>query len=99
MASDGFAMLVIGVAVGYFIWGNEPNYVDAVKMSEEGGGESYILAKTTLGTLDQVAVIHGLIDDRTGCLTMLGAMERDGGSWICAPASAATYGRAWWHFW
>lgn len=98
MADGGGGYLIVGLVVGYFIWGNEPNYIDNVKANEESGA-SYVLVKRSSWEFDQVAVIHGLIDDAAGCETMRRAMQREGGRWACVPAMSAGGGKPWWNFW
>ena len=97
----GIGGVLLGVAIGYFIWGNEPAYIDNLKASAEGEpfNQTWVLAKTTFGFYDQIALVHGLVDDAHGCETFRAAIAREGGDWICVPASAITGGKPWWEFW
>ena len=76
--------VLVGILIGFLIWGLEPDYIKNVKDSEPG--ETFILVKHGLAGREQVAVIHGMLDDRLACTTMADAMTEGGGTWVCYPA-------------
>ena len=81
-----------GLLIGFILWGSgltDPADIKNLKSSSDAYGPAYVLAKDGVGGLgqtDQVAIIHGLLDDRLGCQTMADAMTVDGGRWYCIPA-------------
>ena len=102
--SDGGGLggVLLGVAIGYFIWGNEPAYIDNLKASAAAPviGDSWIVAKRVSGDEYQMAVIHDLLDNREVCEVVRSAIAAyKGAEWICSPAHLAQGGKPWWEFW
>ena len=107
---DGIGLLVVGVVMGYYLWGIEPNYIDNLRADE---GTSYILAKTNRDypSGDQVVVFHGLGglglgSNRTACMHVarlwaatITEWEDESDSWVCVGAGGAGGGKPWWKFW
>ena len=85
------AGLAGGTLAGFMLWGvgvADPAHIQNLKASTDEYGPAYVLAKRGPGDIaqtDQVAIIHGLADDRVGCQTMADAMTADGGRWYCIP--------------
>lgn len=83
--------LSVGLIVGFALRGTgfaDPPHIKNLRSSTDESGPSYVLAKQGLGGIahtDQIAIIHGLIDDGSGCQVMVDAMSADGGDWYCIP--------------
>ena len=93
---NGSGLLVgvlAGLAVGYFLWNSEPEYVKNVTDEAVSGSpdHNWILFGGGFGGNSQIAVVHGLMDDGEGCQIFADALTRDGGYWECI--SAEEYGR------
>lgn len=97
MSDEAGGAILIGLAVGYFFWGLEPDYIDNLKADEDNEyGESYILTKAGSG---QVAVFHGFVDDYSVCDMARQRIQAEGGVYFCSAASMAPERKAWWKFW
>ena len=85
------AGLAGGLLAGFMLWGAgvaDPAHIRNLKAGADEDGPVYVLAKRGPGDIaqtDQIAIIHGLVDDRAGCQTMADAMTADGGRWYCIP--------------
>lgn len=91
------AGLILGIVVAYFVWGNEPSYIDAIKADQKNEfGAPYIL--TSAGNV-QVAVFHGYPDNSEICEIVRRRISGDVMVRQCLPYHEAPYGTAWWHFW
>ncbi len=100
MSDNTVLGFLLGLAVGYGIWGQHPAYIKNAIDNESGSdGSSYVLIKNTFGVSDQIAIVHGLMDDFAGCETFRNALERQGGVWGCLPANAIKGDEPWWKFW
>ena len=98
-AKGGLGAIFLGVVLGYFIWGNEPAYIDNIKENESS---NFVLQSTEVIIKDryQVAVIHGFIDNEEICNTLAERYEReDGIVYHCLPSVGITGGKPWWKFW
>ena len=96
MAEKGsLGAIFLGVVIGYFIWGNEPAYIDNIKEYEDSS-DIFVLESTGY----QVAVIHGFTDNRDFCNTLVELYEKeDGIVYHCIPSVGITGGKPWWNFW
>ena len=97
----GPGAIFLGVVLGYFIWGNEPAYIDNIKEHEDDSG-IFVLQSTGFIIKDryQVAVIHGFIDNEEICNTLAERYEReDGIVYHCIPSVGISGGKPWWNFW
>ncbi len=95
----GLGAIFLGAVVGYFIWGDEPAYIDNVKEQED---IAFVLQSTGFIIKDryQVAVIHGFIDNEDICNTLAERYKReDGIVYYCMPSLDITGGKPWWNFW
>ncbi len=95
----GLGAIFLGVVIGYFIWGNEPAYIDNIKENES---ISFVLQSTGFIIKDryQVAVIHGFIDNEEICNKLAERYEReDGIVYHCMPSVGIIGGKPWWNFW
>ena len=104
MAKEGgMGAIFLGVVLGYFIWGNEPAYIDNIKEDEGRNlGGIFVLQSAGFIIKDRylVAVIHGFNDSEDVCNKLAERYEReDGVVYYCTPFEAVTGGKPWWHFW
>ena len=95
----GLGAIFLGVVIGYFIWGNEPAYIDNIKENES---ISFVLQSIGFLVKDryQVAVIHGFFGNEEICNTLAERYEReDGIVYHCMPSVGILGGKPWWNFW
>jgi len=91
------AGIIIGASLGYWLWGNEPAYIDNLKMQEESEfGGAYVLSK--YGN-EQTAVFHGFYDDFNVCLKVKRLLESEGGWYECTRYDQVGGGTPWWKVW
>lgn len=73
--------LILGLALGFWLWGNEPAFVDNV--ASVPPADSFVLVKLGSG---QVAVFHGFAFNRETCQIAAQHLQSLGGFYACNPA-------------
>ena len=102
--SNGASLLaaIIGLALGYFIWGNQPAHIQNLKHNDAiaDHGEPWIIARATPGRFEQFAVVDGFRDNAAVCnvLHRVVADQMDG-FWACVEPSMVEQEVSSWVIW